>query len=386
MKHCAATIGNPIEGSHTTTICPACRRKVQEDRQDCPYCGVVLRKWKPRLVPMHAEGVSPQQIPAPVPTPLQMTRLITCLVLGLVLLLGYQKWNRSQVETTPASVTVRPSPPPTAVPAPPAETQPSQPTQPIQPTVALSNPPDQQPAPLQAGQASVDDHKLDGQGEKPKLNRYEVPFEAYEGTAKRIIVSVTFNDSVTAPMLLDTGAPGMHISHKLAEKLGVFRMDEGTLVIKAGGIGGSAPAIRTIIDKVQVGGASDRFIPTTVTRSISDSFEGLIGLDFMAKYSITVDHKKKVLVFEEIPPDQNSPGGHDEQWWRNTFREFNNYRDYFRKYIEAVDKRIMDTPFGGDARFEGLKRAAEWQYTQADKLLGRLEHYAGEHVVPTHWR
>lgn len=320
-----------------------------------------------------------------------MTRLVIGVVLGLILFMGYQEWNRRQAETSPASVPVRHSPSPPAIPAPPAETQPLQPTQPpqpTQPTIAFSNPPDQQPPPLQTGQASVSDRKLDGDGAKPKLSRYEIPFEAYEGGAKRIIISVTFNDSVTAPMLLDTGAPGMWLSLKLAEKLGVFRADEGTLLSQAGGIGGSVLVIRTIIDKVQVGGVSDHFIPTIVelTRSRASSYEGLIGMDFMARYSMTVDHKKKVLVFEEIPLDSNSPGGHDEQWWRNTFQEFNHYRDYFRKYQEAVDKRILDTPFGGNGRYEGLKKAVEWQYSQADKLLGRLEHYASEHSVPRQWR
>ena len=410
------------------TTCPACQREVLEGQQACPYCGVVFGKWKPHSKSPLSESVSPEQTLVTVSTLIKgcpgcggkvapeavwcphcgqpvrvkwtlpevervnpsptgtMTRLITFLVLGLILFLGYQEWNRRQVETSPASVPVRPPPPPTVMPEPPAETQPSQPTQPTQPTIALSNPPDQQPLPLQTGSASVDDRKVDGQGEKQKLSRYEIPFEAYEGASKRIIISVKFNDSVTAPMLFDTGAPGMLISPKLAEKLGVYRTDEGTLLTKAGGIGGEVLAIRTIIDKVQVGGANDRFIPTTVTRSISGSFEGLIGLDFMAKYSMKIEHGKRVVVLEEIPPDPNSPGGHDEQWWRSTFREFNYYRDYFQKYREAIDKRIFDTPFGSEGQFGGLKKAVEWQYTQADKLLGRLEYYAGENGVPREWR
>lgn len=30
------------------TTCPSCQREVQQDRQDCPYCGVVFAKWKGR--------------------------------------------------------------------------------------------------------------------------------------------------------------------------------------------------------------------------------------------------------------------------------------------------------------------------------------------------
>lgn len=64
---------------------------------------------------------------------------------------------------------------------------------------------------------------LESWGEKPKLNSYEVPFEAYEGSAQRVIVSITFNDSVTVPMLIDTGAPGLLILPKLAKQLGVIQ-------------------------------------------------------------------------------------------------------------------------------------------------------------------
>ena len=38
------------------------------------------------------------------------------------------------------------------------------------------------------------------------------------------------------------------------------------------------------------------------------------------------------------------------------------------------------------AYFEKIKELAERQYTQADKLLGRLEHYASENSVPREWR
>ena len=49
---------------------------------------------------------------------------------------------------------------------------------------------------------------------KPK--RYEVAYISREGSSNRIIVPVTFNNSVKALMLLDTGAPGMYISRFLA--------------------------------------------------------------------------------------------------------------------------------------------------------------------------
>jgi len=133
------------------------------------------------------------------------------------------------------------------------------------------------------------------------LARFEVPYEN-EGTTRRVIIPVTFNDNVVAPMALDTGAPGMVISIELAARLGVFSRDNGTLLTETGGIGGRAPAILTIVDSVTVAGARDKFVPTTVTLPISDKFDGLIGMNLLANYPVSIDSQKQVVVLEENPP------------------------------------------------------------------------------------
>jgi hypothetical protein len=99
--------------------------------------------------------------------------------------------------------------------------------------------------------------------------RFEIPYQPSEGTARRVIIPVTFNGSVTSPMALDTGSPGMVISFELAERLGVFSRGKGALVTQAAGIGGAVPAILTIIDSIAVGGAQSSFVPTTVTFPVS---------------------------------------------------------------------------------------------------------------------
>ena len=129
-------------------------------------------------------------------------------------------------------------------------------------------------------------------GEERKLQRYTIPYKSFEGSARRIIISVKINDVRTALMALDTGAPGTRISFSLATELGLFDGDEGTLTVRASGIGGSVPAIRTIIDTVEVGDAKAHFLPTTIVPSLSHEFEGLLGMDFMSNYSINIDTRE----------------------------------------------------------------------------------------------
>lgn len=224
-----------------------------------------------------------------------------------------------------------------------------------------------------------------------KTKKYEVPYVAYEGLAGRVIVDVTFNDSVTAPMALDTGSPSMVISNVLAEQLGL--LDEGSERIEtlARGIGGAVPAILTIVDTVNIGGAEDHFVPTTVTPSISTAFEGLIGMDFMSKYSMQIDTVRHALAFQELQTTASVPAGHSERWWRTNFRLFASVRTQWKEFYETVYRQYRSLEGGSRSISEmdalrNMQDFADRQFRAADNLFQKLHNYAAEHAVPMHWR
>jgi len=204
---------------------------------------------------------------------------------------------------------------------------------------------------------------------------------AYKGTARRIIIPVTFNRSITVPMLLDTGAPGMHVSSRLAKRLGILDNDEGNLLTVTGGIAGTAPAIFTIIDAIQVGEAEDEFIPTVISDLKIPGFEGLVGMDFMGKYSMQLDNKKRQVILEELPQSPSRPAGHDELWWRTTFGNFKSMRDAWEQYRQANNDAGSST-----TSMKELKNFIDKQCSRADYLYNRLNVYASEHSVPLEWR
>jgi len=206
--------------------------------------------------------------------------------------------------------------------------------------------------------------------------RLEIPYQAFEGSARRVIIPVTLNDTVTAKMALDTGAPGMVISVALAQRLGLFSRDGGTLPVGAAGIGGTEVGILTIVDSVSLAGARSVFVPTTVTtRTLSTEFDGLIGMDFLANYSARIDSKNHVVVFEENPCGAECRGGHDESWWRSTFRAFRDERDRWQTRAKAVDGGISDA-----------RGFTAFQVRESERLLQRLDAYASDNAVPRHWR
>lgn len=222
---------------------------------------------------------------------------------------------------------------------------------------------------------------------KPKS--YEIPYTAYEGTARRIIVKVKLNGSVTAPLALDTGAPETVLFEGVAEELGLFEGDGVKLIDYIGGIGGTVPAIRTVIDRIEIEGITEEFVPTTVTDTLSEAFQGLIGMDVLGGYAIRIDPVKQVVVMEELPHRSELPGGHDQQWWENQFSRYAESRTAWKEFFETLGEPTPTAfrfPWLTQDEMFLLVAFADHQYRESDKLLDQLHQYARRFAVPMHWR
>ncbi|HTF99466.1 MAG TPA: aspartyl protease family protein [Nitrospirota bacterium] len=225
-----------------------------------------------------------------------------------------------------------------------------------------------------------------GKQQNKPLKRFEVPYKPSEGSAKRVIVDVVLNNSVRAAMAIDTGAPETVISARLAEKIGLFNEDQERLVIRTGGIGGSAPAIRSIVNTIQVGEGKSEFVPIIVISALSKAFEGLLGLDFVSNFSMTIDAKREILIFEEIPLTPDKPGGHDREWWTSHFAEFAESRARWKAYSESLGQSIHDSMQSTANEDVKRKAFADVQLQEAEKMLDKLNRYASRHSVPIEWR
>ena len=226
--------------------------------------------------------------------------------------------------------------------------------------------------------------KTEVRAEPPALRSFEVAYLGREGRSKRVIVPVTLNGRVTVPMALDTGSPGLIISFALAAKLELFSRDDGALIVAARGIGGQAPAIRGIVDSVDVGGASQRYLPVTVSEQLSDRFEGVVGMDFLSQYAMSIEPGKQRVVLQEQDLAPDLPGGHPESWWRDNFAEFRALRDAWKAYLALVEQRLASG--SSDDRLLQLKGIALRQMKEAEKLYDRLDRFASREAVPRHWR
>ncbi|MGH7853601.1 MAG: aspartyl protease family protein [Candidatus Binatia bacterium] len=108
-----------------------------------------------------------------------------------------------------------------------------------------------------------------------------------------IIVPVTFNGSVTANLLLDTGASMTMISRRLASNLALPAITSGLF----SGIGGTINAQIARVESIKVGDAEVGGMPISI-HDISrfPRFEGLLGMDFLSRFHVSVDSAKQLLV------------------------------------------------------------------------------------------
>ncbi len=214
-----------------------------------------------------------------------------------------------------------------------------------------------------------------------------IPYTAREGFADRVIINVRFNGRVTVPMMVDTGSPGLVISESLADRLNLFDEESGRLMVMISGIGGRKTATRTIIDKITIGEITEKFIPAHIVSGMSSGhYYGLIGMDVLSSYTMTIDPVQRKLIAHLIPSAQNQPAGRSRAWWMSNFREFGFYQQFWQQQEEMIGK--SDSPYSRLSTGE-QKRVEEFilqQKSTADALYEQLERYAGYNGVPRHWR
>ena len=226
-------------------------------------------------------------------------------------------------------------------------------------------------------------------GQPVRTARHEIPYDPYEGSTQRVIIRATLNGRVTARLAVDTGAPTTIISGALAERLGLLSETSAGVWTRAGGIGGSTPAIRTFLETIRVGDIEQQFFPTTIVRELSTGFEGLIGMDFLSLFAMRIDPARRVLVLEDVPPSSTVYGQRSEQWWRSNYKELANLRRRWSDYAEKLNKAIEDSNITAGGGIEDARLMLEFarkQASEAEVLFDLLNKRAMQYVVPMSWR
>ena len=173
------------------------------------------------------------------------------------------------------------------------------------------------------------------------------------------LVDVVLNGTVTASLILDTGAALVDISTEVAQELGfipasiaakkTFSTANGTV---------DHPIIA--LDTVKVGNAQSMLVESSINDSF-EGFDGLLGMAFLGDYRFEIDRKNKVLILKPEAEGEMEWGGKTGSWWKKRFDSCNeSIRNYSRGAKQALRNR--------DPRSTSYKNLAEFYKTVKMKL------------------
>ncbi|HXO38194.1 MAG TPA: aspartyl protease family protein, partial [Candidatus Acidoferrum sp.] len=158
---------------------------------------------------------------------------------------------------------------------------------------------------------------------------------------------VTFNDRASADLLLDTGAGGITIGRKLAEKAGAVKIADTWI----GGIGdkGTVESYEAWIDKINIGGLEFRNCVVTVSSKNNVADEaGLIGTDVFDKFLITLDFHELKMLLAPLPKNPSGTSTDDEWQDRYIAPEMQGFTKFYRFYHDIVVPVVVNDKASGN--------------------------------------
>lgn len=186
-------------------------------------------------------------------------------------------------------------------------------------------------------------------------------------------LQVKFNDRASAVLLLDTGAPGITIGRKLAEKAGAAKIADSRI----GGIGdkGSTLSYEAWVDKINIGSLEFHNCVVTVSSKNDVADEaGLIGADVFSKFLVTLDFRQQKVLLAPLPKNPNAASDDDPAQDRYVAPEMQGFTKFYRfghdivvpvvVNDKAVGNFILDT--GADLNTMSPKLASQVTKASAD--------------------
>ena len=103
-------------------------------------------------------------------------------------------------------------------------------------------------------------------------------------------------NKVPARFIVDTGANLVVIPPAVAARAGVRTRDAPMLTVRTAG--GEIRAPKVLLDELAVGGVRRSGVAAVVQKVAADEDVGLLGMNFLSAYRMSVDHAAGVLVLE----------------------------------------------------------------------------------------
>lgn len=154
-----------------------------------------------------------------------------------------------------------------------------------------------------------------------KLGRLVSPYQTTDLKLFRILdgirhrrgvgLDVRLNGKYTVHLLVDTGASGISISPKMAEKAGLEIVNGAAFEAKGIGDGEAQASLAYIAEDLRIGGIAFADYPVSAFQSArSSDFDGIIGANVFRRFIVKIDFNRLVMSLDARPGVSGS--GSDE--------------------------------------------------------------------------
>ena len=125
-------------------------------------------------------------------------------------------------------------------------------------------------------------------------SRHHIPLS---GGAKHLIVQGTFNDVLSGPMLIDTGASYCVITRETARRLGLKRVAGDSVPVATAN--GEVAADLVALESIQIEDARLRGVEAVIMDAVDPPLVGIIGLSFLNQFRrYSVDQARGTIQLE----------------------------------------------------------------------------------------
>ena len=209
--------------------------------------------------------------------------------------------------------------------------------------------------------------------ESPKKKRITHIIKTKTAPGGHYVVEVLINDSITANLIVDTGATMVVLSDRIGRRLGInAHSDLPKIGMSTAGGNISAPLF--ILDSVKIGDAEVLNVETTTNPYMGD-MDGLLGMSFLGEFKVEMDRQNWELTLKPLGDSKEELWeGKNQTWWK---KKYETYADQLRSLYRAA-RQVR-----GDER---KSKKVELLIAHYEKLHKGLEARANRANLPNTFR
>jgi clan AA aspartic protease (TIGR02281 family) len=156
--------------------------------------------------------------------------------------------------------------------------------------------------------------------------------KAKTGHGDHYVVEVLINGTITANLIVDTGATMVVLSNRIGERLGVHSNSD-LPKIGMSTAGGKVEAPLFVLDSMKIGSAEVFNVETTTNPYMGD-MDGLLGMSFLGEFKVEMDRQNWEMTLKPLgTPEDELWEGKNQTWWK---KKYVTYADNLRQLYRAA--------------------------------------------------